>query len=84
MLGFTHPSRQENDADDGHDDYWQQPSEMPEPTTRFWQRPGRLRSRRGLFGSNGVRPLVPGLFLLTQRSTLENDFRNPQRHSDKV
>jgi len=50
---------------------------MPEPTTRLWQRPGRLRSRRGLSGSSGVCLLISGLFLLAQRSTLENYSRNP-------
>ena len=75
--GFMRPSRHERDGDDGHDDYWQQPSEMPEPTTRLWQRPGRLCSRRGLSGSSGVCLLVPGLFLFTQRSTHENESRKP-------
>lgn len=50
---------------------------MPQRATRLWQRPGRLRSRRGRSGSSGVCLLVSGLFLLAQQSTLENYCRNP-------
>jgi hypothetical protein len=42
--------------------------------TRRWQ---FLELPRGPPASGGVRLLAPGLFLFTQRSTLENDFRIP-------
>ncbi|MGP0082955.1 MAG: hypothetical protein ACLP0B_04900 [Steroidobacteraceae bacterium] len=74
MGGFTHPSRQEDDGDDGCDRCWEEPSEGPEPTPRLWQYP---ELPRGLPASSGVRLLAPSFFLLAQQSTLENDSRIP-------
>ena len=60
--GFTHPSRQEDDGDDGCDRYREEPSASP---------------RRGRSASRSVRRFFSGLFFLTQRSTLENESRKP-------
>ena len=70
MRGFTYPSRQEDDGDDGCGRNREEPNDGPEPTTRLWQFP---ELPRGLSASSSVRLLAAALFLLTQQSTLEND-----------